>query len=291
MEVSSFGIRGQTLYGAERFLPGIARIYRPDVVVIVVNMNDILPRPRGRSDQAASARFIRSILSIFRTHVDRRLTSVSHGYFLIRDRVKRLIFLFGYTPDELGQLACFEPDAPESAAAWRDVFTSLEQMTDTIQSHGASPMILVLPAAPQLGPEHADVWRSEYRLRFSDAFARGRPQQMIGRWSAERGVPLVDPLAEMIEHARESERRLFFGDSNGVSDWNHPTAAGHRSLGHALEAALRPHLPEPVSEHEIQGAGVHRRPASRRASRNHGRITDSAMTPRDILLLPTRRSV
>jgi lysophospholipase L1-like esterase len=236
-EVAAFARHGQTLYGAETVLPGLIDFYRPDAVVVSVNLNDILVRPPpGR--QLDLPWWLRGFQRL-RFAADEIFYAHSHLYCLARDRAKRLLFRLGFSPDEMTRLAALHPEEPASERAWQESLAAVGRMIELASARGARALVLVLPIDPQLSPEHVRLWKEHYGLHFSDGLAAGLPQKMLCDFAGARGADCVDALPAMRGAAAASAEPLFFRELGGASDWNHPTAAGHAVIGRVLADTLR----------------------------------------------------
>ncbi|MCC6642430.1 MAG: hypothetical protein IT386_14815 [Deltaproteobacteria bacterium] len=242
VEVLGFSRLGQTLYETEAILPLLLDFYKPDAVVIALNLNDVLERPPPGQDLPLSP-WLRAIRRL-RFTADGVFYAHSHLYFLVRDRAKRLLFQLGYSPGEMIRLAALHPDDPASRRAFDETLASLAHIVEASRARRVLPVALWLPVDPQLGPEHASLWRDRYRLDFSDSFAEGRPQDLFQRWALEHHVPSVEPLPDLREAARRGEGPFFFREAGSASDWNHPNAAGHERIGRMLAQRLQEAFPE-----------------------------------------------
>ena len=120
--------------------------------------------------------------------------------------------------DTLGVDVLLDPTSPQ----WRWLGSTWDRLFDAIEQAGARPVLLYLPVAWQLEPGYPF-----------------RPQDQVAAWAGERGIPFVDPLPSMADHATWD---VFLGERSGYLDIWHLTPLGHDLVAHALATALAPLL-------------------------------------------------
>ncbi len=139
-----------------------------------------------------------------------------------------------YLGRQLRLLPLFAPDPdPRTAALWREAERQLDLFDAACRAAGAPWLLLVAPSEIQADPRLRDAVLARAG-RPAGAFDFDLPQRRLAGWAASRGVPLVDPLAEL--RAARARGRLYVPDN---SHWN---ARGNALAGALLAGALAPRL-------------------------------------------------
>jgi len=150
--------------------------------------------------------------------------------------------------------------APEETAGLAMTVRLLDEIARHARAIGARPIVLILPELWQVDVASRADWRA--RLRELGADWR-RPQRVLRRALADRGVEVIDALpalARASRHARTQEEHTYY------RGWRHLTALGHRTvarlLASRLDIATRPAREDaPSAGASAVGQGEQDRPA------------------------------
>jgi hypothetical protein len=215
--------------------------YDPDLVILVFNLNDILPKIFGRKtarssdvDRPISQSISRTILDV-RRMLDTGFRSRSHLYFILRERMKVLLRQFGIASPTMVPLAAFDMESNSGLAAWQDTSGALLEIADQLDRDKVKFLIAVLPVDMQLSPKIADIYRREYGFVFDDSLVNGMPQKIVADFARRHGIACVDLLPSFRKGPQEQK---FFRIYGGSIDWNHPNRLGHKIIGEQLKTAV-----------------------------------------------------
>jgi hypothetical protein len=240
-EVISMGGAGGNTYSQSRIIKENVAIYDPDLVILVFNLNDILPKIFGKKtarstdgDRSISRSISRTSLDVRRT-LDTKFRSRSHLYFLVRERMKVWLRPFGIASPAMVPLAAFDMESNSGRAAWRDTSGALLEIAHQLDSDKVKFLLAVLPVDMQLSPEIADLYRRDYGFVFDDSLVNGLPQKIIADFARGHGIACVDLLPSF---RKDPHEQTFFRIYGGSIDWNHPNRLGHKIIGEQLNKAV-----------------------------------------------------
>lgn len=247
-EVITLGGAAGNTYFQKRAVRDNLSIYKPDLVILAFNLNDIVPPEAFKGTDGPSNRWSisRSVLRLRRA-LDGTLRNRSHMYFLFRERMKGVLRQFGIASPAMVPMAAFDMESNYAASAWRDTSSALLDIAHQLEKEKVKFLVAILPVDIQLSLEVADLYRREYGFVFSDSLVNGKPQEIIMNFAKEHGIACVDLLPAFRENAEEKK---FFRIHGGSVDWNHPNALGHKIIGEELEKTVRPRIQTPNGQHE-----------------------------------------
>jgi lysophospholipase L1-like esterase len=238
--VSLAGAAANT-YLQKKMIKDNVPIYTPDLVILALNVNDIVPaelfkKPKGNGDFDVSRSISRSVLRLRKT-LDETFRSHSHLYFVFRERMKAILRKFAISSPSMVPVAAFDIESDYGIAAWRDTSAALLEIASDLRQRKVRFVIAILPVEMQLSEEIADIYRREYGFVFADSLVAGRPQEIISQFALGHRIACIDLLPAL---RRDPEKRKFFRVYGGSIDWVHPNRLGHWIIAEELKKALRP---------------------------------------------------
>ena len=234
-EVLTLGGAASNTYSQKNMIKQNVLLYKPDLVILAFNLNDILPNIVDKKVESRDSKhFIARNLVKFRKTLDAAFGSHSHLYFLVREKIKILLRKVEIAAPAMVPLGAFDIDSLYGSIAWRDTRQALLGIATQLKTDSVRFMLAILPVDMQISHEIADIYRREYGFVFADSLVNGKPQELIKTFADQHGIQSVDLLPSF----REAKQQLFFRIYGGSIDWNHPNSKGHEIIGEELKKSL-----------------------------------------------------
>lgn len=208
------GVGGWSPWQEERWLLEVSEMLRPDLVVINLVLNDATESFKlGDSDDVQSFQLNRS--------TEPGLISGTAWAGALRSwRRKQRGEALRRAASEESELGVYEllrsPELPMSRAAWADHMLALGELVKTVESVGATPVVVAHPYTVQF--EVPGLWW---------------PQSRYEEWCQSNGVVFLDAAQALI--GQDAEPGTYYHD--GV----HPNKGGAALIGRAIAAHLVDH--------------------------------------------------
>lgn len=275
-QVISMGGAGATTYFQKNAIKDNVPIYKPDVVILAFNLNDILPAIFDTTDtRSVDSRWSlsRAILGARKT-LDGAFRSQSHLYFLIRERMKGVLRRFAIASPTMAPVAAFDIQSEYGIAAWRQTREVLLDIAAHLEKEHVGFLLAILPVEMQVSRQIADIYRNEYGFGFKDSLVEGEPQKMIKTFAEQHGIAYVDLLPAFQKRPEEKKFFRIYGKS---IDWNHPNPVGHRIIAEEIKNALEAHPAMAEANRKAAPGSTPIKQAAKRAAVRRG--TSQVKTP------------
>jgi lysophospholipase L1-like esterase len=236
-QVITLGGAGGNTYSQKNIIRDNVPIYRPDLVILAFNLNDIVPRtvPGKYAHSSNTPDLVARTTFRLRKKLDELFRSNSHLYFFFRERMKVILRQFGIASPVMLPLGAFDIEDDYGVAAWRDTSGELLEIASQLQRDKVRFLLAILPVDMQMSPQIADIYRREFGFIFADSLVNGQAQKIIADFARQHGIACVDLLPSFRENRHEKK---FFRVHAGSVDWNHPNPVGHKIIAEELRKSL-----------------------------------------------------
>jgi hypothetical protein len=204
----------------EQRAESIAREFKLDHVVYLLNLNDIVP---DAPPQSGSNYYFYNLLTFVKQHLD-YFRDRSYLYNYIRTAVKNAIQRLGF---EASGYYAFELWPAQSD----DVFKSFAQRVNAtarnLHAQGVQMCVLIVPYEMQVSADAARTY-ADLGFKWEDGFVEGSAQQKLRR-HLDRDLPVYDGLAAFPDKSGKVGGHFVYNAGDKI-DWNHPNREGHAAL-------------------------------------------------------------
>jgi len=236
VEAVNAGVPGTGLLRAAHFLDASCEELEPDLVLLAVGLNDVLPYDVD-DDGVLLPRPAASAPSQFR-HGLRWLLHRSQLAVVLRPGLKSFLFRAGLrdlNQNEGYDFPAMRAPSPEASLAWERSATVLGRIVDRVETCGAPLVLVVFPLELQLGEAALRRYRDDYGLQVGSDALSGAPQDELQAFATARGVGVLDLWEAFEDHGPEG---LYLNNAYINIDPVHPSARGHAVAGRAIFEGL-----------------------------------------------------
>jgi hypothetical protein len=157
------------------------------------------------------------------------LTSSSHLYVFLKDRLSDILAQLRLRPYNLPPEFCAKEFSPKMEQAWSSTQTILRDLANYVRKHNKRLIIVVLPTIYQVYKHSWDDYIAGLNLD-AGLYDLEKPQAIIAQFCREEGIEMVDVLPVL--RTNSAQAQLFFPVDG------HPTKEGHRIIGEVISDYL-----------------------------------------------------
>ncbi len=204
-------------------LSRIARQYKLNYVVYMMNMNDIMPLLSTVHDSSPrDNRYIVHRIKALVSHVD-YLRGKSYLYNFIRTRAKYMLTRMGY---EASGFEAYELFPQKNQEIIQQVSARINEAGKKLAKEGITFCVIILPYEMQVSQEAANQYRS-MGIKWEDGFVDGSTQTLLKKYLK---VPYIYNGLDAFKGMHPALGETFVYNKGDKIDWNHPNREGHRIL-------------------------------------------------------------
>lgn len=240
-EVPAFNVGASDTINAIHVYQDVVKYFHPNIVMLGFCLNDFLNYDQGPKNANPSIK--RKAYGYLAT-VNSRLRAISHLYFLLVERSRRLLYRYNVFDITLRRydawLPILDPGSAEFERRFSSTFSLLKKFTDEVNRDEAEFIVVIFPSEAQLDEEHVDLYRREYGITELKGSPGESAQARLRRELDREGVLFID-LLTAYRRAVEEDRKeiLYFRQLGQMLDAIHPNPAGHdlaaRTIAEFLE--------------------------------------------------------
>ncbi len=198
----------------------IARKFKLDTIVYLLNLNDIVPEapPQSGSGYVVynGLAFVKQYLDYFR---DR-----SYLYNYIRTAAKNAMQRLGF---EASGYFAFELWPEKADDVFKSFAANVNATAQKLRAQGVQMCVVIAPYEMQVSDEAARTY-AQLGFKWEDGFLVGSAQKKL-RSYLDKDLPVYDGLDAFAARSAPVGE-LFVYNAGDKIDWNHPNRAGHAAL-------------------------------------------------------------
>jgi lysophospholipase L1-like esterase len=225
-EVLNGGALGGGLGDYYHFLTTKGQLLQPDLLIIGIALNDILPYAESGATGEQSAEF--AMKSSWIRRLNHFLLTHSHLYVFSYSRVKSWLYasrLLDINQIQGWNLVALKPPSPAQTMAWQHTYRMLAKIIDYSTANHLPVVLVVFPLRMQMSPPQLKLYRDRYHLEVSSLALDGDPQRRLNEFATTAHVPLIDLLPVFRAYPAEE---IYFHNARIRDDAAHLSPVGHQ---------------------------------------------------------------
>jgi len=219
------------------FLTTKGHLLQPDLLIVGIALNDILPYTESGETGEQSAEFRMKASWIRR--LNHFLLTHSHMYVASYSRLKSWLYasrLLDMNQLQGWNLLALKPPSPSQAMAWQGTYRMLATIIDDSTAQQVPVVLLVFPLRMQMSPLQLKLYRDRYHLEVSSAALEGDPQRHLNEFATRAHVALID-LLPIFRTCPPEE--IYFHNDRVRDDAIHLSSVGHQIAAETIRDQLR----------------------------------------------------
>lgn len=217
--------------GDADFYVRIAKDFELDAMILLFNLNDIMPDAPERKKEAKKTFRVRRLFD--------GLRGKSYLYTYLRNLAKSAAMRSGYREGDMKMYELFpgEMDDVFKATAGR-----INRLSDALSDAGVELYVVILPYEMQVSSEAERVYRDKHGIQWGGGFIpRGSQEKMLEHLDFKT---VLDAYYAFIGPDGNPSRdaygigEYFVYNKGDRLDWNHPNREGHRLVAEYMAREL-----------------------------------------------------